>query len=353
MFPVDWAGRCLRPLLDSSSPAGRHLAVLFCLSVLACLIGCSDRNSLEAYPDAIDAEFDQSSRTQPLRIPQFPNHRTLYHQLDELDINWLQFAQLHQCDLGDLVGRRNSGLGRLATDSQRLIYELEFLNRAASCSTQNREWLDEIIQIKKQSLKAHWWNAVFAGPEMRQSMSTAGVLDADDVWGHTAVSVSPLEDVLRLSHSNEVPQNLEAHLQALSVTPYGQRIAAWRLITGVLQRVTHTITTEGSRACLSGLPTNRSRRVAAIFRRYAIPIQAGLAIQLGPDQQWLSVLNRHLNAFEKLSQPLNGWLADVNQAFLELDAAHKQHQKAWQIFLDQCGMGVQDLANPSGVEVGG
>ena len=63
----------------------------------------------------------------------FPTQRDLRIPLAALKIDVVEFAQLHSCDMGGLVGRRNSPTGRLQGDSQRLMYELEWLDRVRSC----------------------------------------------------------------------------------------------------------------------------------------------------------------------------------------------------------------------------
>ena len=58
-----------------------------------------------------------------------PRARQLLEPITEQQIDWLDLLTLNQCELGPLIGYRNSGLGRVLTTSERWLYETQLLER--------------------------------------------------------------------------------------------------------------------------------------------------------------------------------------------------------------------------------
>jgi hypothetical protein len=87
----------------------------------------------------------------------------------------LDFLTLSGCAVQVTIGKRNSSLGRMARDSQRLLLELEYLQLAPECisyqRTQGRSALADTLQqawlLKQQQLPALIFNATLGGAEYR------------------------------------------------------------------------------------------------------------------------------------------------------------------------------------------
>jgi hypothetical protein len=87
----------------------------------------------------------------------------------------LDFLTLSGCAVQVTIGKRNSSLGRLARDSQRLLLELEYLQLAPECISyqraQGRSALADTLQqawlLKQQQLPQLIFNATLGGAEYR------------------------------------------------------------------------------------------------------------------------------------------------------------------------------------------
>lgn len=140
----------------------------------ACSEGPGD--DLERYLDRLSGALDTppsaaagADRSLPPRVGAL--------QLDtpRQDIGALDFLALRGCALQVTVGKRNSSLGRLASPSQRLLLELEFLRLAPACSERLRAesrselaaTLDRAVVNKRAQLPAHIFNATLGSEEFR------------------------------------------------------------------------------------------------------------------------------------------------------------------------------------------
>ena len=86
------------------------------------------------------------------------------------------FMALGDCELQLTLGKYQSSLGRRASDSQRLLLDLEFLRLAPPCIDRKRRQgqaelatvLDKINRLKKQQLAGRVFNATLANTEFQQ-----------------------------------------------------------------------------------------------------------------------------------------------------------------------------------------
>ena len=109
---------------------------LVLLSILA-LTACQGderaarfENYLERLGRTLDVPVQQPVAEAPTVAPR-PAELTLPLESGSLDA--LDFLSISGCAVQVTIGKRNSSLGRLARDSQRLLLELEFLQLAPEC----------------------------------------------------------------------------------------------------------------------------------------------------------------------------------------------------------------------------
>ena len=190
-YPFDEIGWIERSGLLSK----KHVITVIVLSPIG-LLGCAQDDPHLAYQDAVGRVLERSVLPQdpvqqdpvqqdlvqqdPERL-RYPSQRQLMVDIPASRIDWVQFAQLHSCDLGALIGARNSARGRVRQASVALAYEVEWLRLAETCS--GFDWLDAAIAEKRAHLPVHVWNSTFAGPEMAQAMSLAGGAIGNHVCG--------------------------------------------------------------------------------------------------------------------------------------------------------------------------
>ncbi|MFT5709667.1 MAG: hypothetical protein ACI8QT_000354 [Halioglobus sp.] len=109
-------------------------------------------------------------------MPQIPPTRQLRITLPPGTFNTLDFMALHGCALQITLGKYQSALGQFASDSQRLLLDLEYLNLAPDCiarkqSEHNIVLAEQLLQEKKfklQQLSSRIFNATFANTEFQQ-----------------------------------------------------------------------------------------------------------------------------------------------------------------------------------------
>ncbi|MEM1232269.1 MAG: DUF3080 family protein, partial [Pseudomonadota bacterium] len=104
-----------------------------------------------------------------------PAIRELRQPFAGAKVDWVEFAQLHRCDIGDLLGYRNSSLGRVMSASERYRYERRWVTVAARCQAglgeadvDTRALLERLRAAKARDSETAFWNLVFAGTAMQR-----------------------------------------------------------------------------------------------------------------------------------------------------------------------------------------
>jgi hypothetical protein len=113
--------------------------------------------------------------TQQPTLPEPPATDQLHLNIPPGNLDTLDFLALSGCAVQATIGKRNSSLGRMASDSQRLLLALEYLQLAPRCITYQRErnatpladTLQRAWQLQRQQLPALIFNATLGGAEYR------------------------------------------------------------------------------------------------------------------------------------------------------------------------------------------
>lgn len=288
-------------------------------------------------------------------LPKMPAPRELRVELAQPKIDLLEFLRLADCHLQRLVAARNSSLGKLAQPSQRLIYELEFLQHGAPCAALLQaagrddlaQKLAEVLRQKSEQLPTVIWQATLGASEMRDFWHAPNTLG--DYPAATASEV-PMA-MARLLHRTERWLGgdsqvngiaLERDLQLLKTGDGGALLRAWQLLAEELGRGTLLLQNRLAERplCFNGQPNRRARILLNV-------IQQKFVAELQP---WAVDLNRRryelLPAITQLEQTLASaeptsyrrWRRQRDQQFSVAFAAPKQHVAALQPLLEQCGL---------------
>ncbi len=110
------------------------------------------------------------------RVPPPPRPGELRQSLTAGALDGLDFLALTGCAVQVTIGKRNSSLGRMAADSQKLLLDLEYLRLAPDCivflRSEGRTALADTLQsaweLKRQQLPTAIYNATLAGREYRR-----------------------------------------------------------------------------------------------------------------------------------------------------------------------------------------
>lgn len=157
----------------------RSLLLLGCYSAMLLLLACQPQGPEAQYSDYLV----RLERTLSIEVPEvalpplpwLPRPGQLRRDIPPSSLDILDFLALRGCALQVAIGKRNSSLGRLAKDSQRLLLELEYLQLAPACIAdlreQERNTLADELQYawleKRQQLPALIFNATLGGAEYR------------------------------------------------------------------------------------------------------------------------------------------------------------------------------------------
>lgn len=110
------------------------------------------------------------------RVPPPPRPGELRQPLGSGALDGLDFLALTGCAVQVTIGKRNSSLGRMAADSQKLLLDLEYLRLAPDCivflhsegRTALADTLESAWDLKREQLPTAIFNATLAGREYRQ-----------------------------------------------------------------------------------------------------------------------------------------------------------------------------------------
>ena len=146
----------------------------------AVLAGCSKSGPDAAFEEYL-ARLARTLSIAPAQITAastapLPAPRELHLEIQPGNLDALDFLALSGCAVQITIGKRNSSLGRLARDSQRLLLELEYLQLAPACIDYQREQgenaladtLEQAWTLKRRQLPAAIFNATLGSSEYRQ-----------------------------------------------------------------------------------------------------------------------------------------------------------------------------------------
>ncbi len=341
--------------------------------LLVAATACSDANAPQAmlldyvsrvenvtdWETAADVAFESG-------LLRYPDRRDRRLPLADVRIGMFEFLGLIQCGLQEIVGERNSGLGKVMPVSQQLIYEHRLLVSARQCRRQLeakgsnlfalQQTLDEIVAIKTADLPRAYWNATFGSPEFEQMFSLAAApLPVDAAGAQTAEIERALEHLTSLGNRlgdatlelESAP--LEAHYKALtSRRMAAELLGALDLLRHHLDAAARAIETrlEKRPLCYDGRPSPKGRILSNVFRKYYVAqVQPYLASVHRQSRAWLEPVNRLAEAQRPQMTPA---FADYFEAQLSLVARDAlwaryerslhRHTEAWQAVLGQCGL---------------
>ncbi len=343
------------------------------ISLSCATAGCGRANDPEAMltdyvqrvenATEIDVLGDEGYRAKLLR---YPGRRDRRQPLADVRIGIVDFLALIQCGLQEIVGERNSVLGKVMPVSQQLIYEHRLLVSARQCRRQLesnttdafelKQKLDQILEIKSADLPKAYWNATFGSPEFEHMFSLAESPVRID-----AASRSNAEIQLALRHLADLgtqlgdesleleSSRLEGHYKALySRRMAGQVLGALDLLRFHLDAAARAIETRlaARPVCYKKRPTPKARILDTVFRKYYVgKVQPYLTQVHRQAHDWLTTINR-------LAHAQSGQITPAFSAYFEAqlsmqadgalwpryERALARHTEAWQSVLTQCGL---------------
>ena len=336
------------------------------LGMLAALMGCSSGDNAQTMLDdyvwrvsnVLDTQTPSTQRPRAISVPRIRERRLA---TSEFKIDLLDFLSMQGCDLGYLLGYRNSSLGLVMPTSQRLVYEVNFVRIAQQClpeleqsdSTFATE-LKDILRQKRNELPRHIWNAIFAGPEFAELMSTSttlaetGAEDASDAALQAILEIESLTMALLPNESELLldDKKLESALAIIHRNPAtGRALLRFQALTSSLDATRSMLerAIADKRLCPMGKTTPRGQYLRNVFDLYyAGKVQPYVVLAYRTDRELLEALNRIRRALDvEISAPMQRYWAQTlslgaGSLFGDLDSALNRHTLAWQQALGAC-----------------
>lgn len=352
-------------------------------------MGCdANQTNGERYLERLAAVLDVEVEAAEIRaLPGFPAASSLRIERATRKINWLEYLEVNRCDLGALVGARNSGLGRTQTPSQRWLYESQLVAGLLACEGATPK-LRSVATQRRGELGIAAFNVLFAGPEWHafatpplvvatqggadinedDRMSTAMGFDAPSVARAALALKSLFAQSGTTGSSNAELSSLEDHLARLRFSAaLGIQRQAWAKQSDILERATRMLLSAlaTNPACRTGQPTERGRIRRNIFEQfYVTGVQPELTAQGQPDRGWLKAVAELVEATATRAtidderdllaqaQRVKNWHEQVlglhpRSEFGRWRAAITAHSRVWQRQLSLCGLMPKPNTRPS------
>jgi Protein of unknown function (DUF3080) len=356
-----------------NSVLNQVLSAGLCVILLA-LPACTDQQSLESSMESyryrlgnvFQVEFQSlsSQLSSPQLLPQYPSRRDLQLPLQPIAVNLLEFLRLSRCDLQRLIGARNSSLGRVMADSQKLIYHQRFISLAEICIRQLRDVENESLAAKVESARrvkvadtpAAVWNASFASQEFQELFSVAASpLTLLEAQQDAAVLVSAIETLGRLLQLSSALDSgeLEAQYAVIGSDKYLGRLlrSQWQLaheLDSLSDQIERTLAARSM--CLKPQPTAQAKVMQRVFLRFYIgevqPYIGGVYRQGRDFKVLIESLLKTVLSERSISQSepfaaywWQSWAEhNPESVWSRFNASVQRHTLLWQNLLEQCGL---------------
>lgn len=330
---------------------------LFCLSLISCNISNSPELMFDNYSYRLSNALASDRPKMVLSSPliSYPSRRELSYSLAPVKLGLLDFLRLSSCELQRHIGSRNSSLGRVLQPSQRLIYEVKFIELGNAClqvldkQSALYKLLTEALVIKREQLNKRRWNALFGSDEFSVLFSL-GVkpLNTNKIKVIPSELYSALDTLYRYNSARLLTLVDEVALeQAFSIVVSSKRVGEIRRsmyqASAYLEQADKIVKARllGKALCFNQLPNDKFDVAHTVFLKFYI----------GEVQPYVGRLHQHAQAlFERLDRlQKNSLSPKVFSRFWErvylsessewqlFNAAIKQHTISWQKLLSQCG----------------
>ncbi len=327
------------------------------LLAVSLVSGCSKSSSvpLDKYLTRLANSLDRPITVKADRLPPLPRSRDLHIDPQSQSIGLLDLLALNGCELSITIGNINSSLGKLASDSQRLLLELEFLSLAPACigslnQTTDAELiatLQAALSEKHRMLSTRIWNATLGGPEFRAFWKRPQRLDnyPANTGGQIALSLARLAALSSQwldGHYEAGSGELERLLGdirsgdggALLAALDAQRAALAAAAPAIQQRL------EGVSICIGNTPSPDGKIVDNVVRKFFIGEVQVWSVQVARRRNQLMppVLALEQSLQKQMPDAYRIWARQRDQLLTSAADAPREHARHLAALLESCGL---------------
>ncbi len=333
------------------------LSLVFCVAILC---GCNGDAAQFRFDDyrtrlARSLKLDAEKTVEAIAPVRRPRKRDMQLEQGSSQISVLDFLRLYGCALGEVIGERNSILGKVAPASQRLFNDLAFLQHAPACIEQLQakkndtlaDKLMEAVNFKHEGLTRSSANATLASDEFSGLWRVPVALEDFPVNGgsSTIAELHYVESQVALWLSGDFrhdPKRFENALGKLRHGEAGSLIAAAVLTHSQLESANRMVMLrrEGRPLCFNRNPSNQGRILRRVVDKFFVgEIQAWLSRVNALNYDLLAphqALEAHLD--DAQSPAYRQWRKQRDTQLAWLSSAPRQHVQAILPILESCDL---------------
>lgn len=336
-----------------------HRAALALALLAALMAGCSKSGPDAAFEEYL-ARLARTLSTAPAQIAAgsaapLPAPRELHLEIQPGNLDALDFLAISGCAVQITIGKRNSSLGRLARDSQRLLLELEYLQLAPACIDYQREQgedaladtLEQAWKLKRRQLPATIFNATLGSSEYRQFWKKTPGTNADypaDTGSTVIASMQAINEHARRWLAGDFSadnREFEILLGEVATGDGGdllQALTAQDAAMAAANRIVAARVDKGP-LCSPGIRPDAADILANVIRKYFVegiqPRAAALNRRLHQLLPPVSELEQMLAT--ALPPSYQAWSEQRDSKLLELAQAPRRHVQLLQDIQRPCG----------------
>ena len=267
----------------------------------------------------------------------WPARRDVRFAREPESIDAAQFLELHTCDLGALVGARNSQLGKLQAASRELDYQVQLVRRIEECAgfAEQPAWLADLAAARRGDMGQWFWNALFGSDEWAAFVGRASGVGLR----HDASALTRFDSHWRsLSDGFDVAA-FERDLAALESLPrLGAIRDEWAELRWSLTNVARMLKIHGPRLCINGKPTPKVHRTVTVFQKfYSAHLRVRIGMQVTGARETVDSIGA-LAAAVGPHPAAAAWLTALQSEWHGTQDAARAHADAWSAFFEQCGV---------------
>ncbi|MCZ2721145.1 DUF3080 family protein [Marinomonas sp. 15G1-11] len=333
----------------------RKLYRLFLYCGFFLFLGCDSQHAVQQSFDDYKSDLSRSrwfdlpplkALVQPLPLPSLNDRRS---ELTQFDISVLDFLSLQQCSIGSVVGYKNSILGKVMPDSQRLLYELNLIHAIDTCQIDSDSLRAELLSIrhvKQKELTRAFANSLWAGEESEAFFSLSnGIISMSPHESSFLPLQSAFSYLQRVqTNLNTIPQlssaELEGHFQTIYQSEYaGRLLQTLRLISSNLNQISNALQMIEANEAFCGKPILFLKQ--QFKRHYIEKLQPYMARINRVAFNVLPVLNALREQTQPLSSDFNRFLQQWSMigdgsVWGGYQMASKRHALEWNRLFNQC-----------------
>lgn len=324
-------------------------AATWALTLLT-LVGCQVNTSqqMQDYNQRLSRVLAMDVPEQAVRRPELTSDRQWQADTTEIRLAVFEAWGFRRCQLTELMGERNSSLGKVLSASQQYLYEARLLTALDRCLQMLDEHPElmarslEIQAIKASDHAAYLYNATLGGPEFRQFVSYS-----QREWSlarpASATSVVHIfqqwQDWQQQPPSPADAQLFEQQLQTLRQLRQGggwlkSVVAAnqgLRQAEAMLQRAVQQPLCQPGR-----YPAQAEIADNVLQRQFIVRLQPHLGDLNRYGQLYVPALLDLAHPWQTLSPEAWQYASAVAEVFAEFQQSNRDHSAAWQALLASC-----------------